>query len=435
MNRKDQALPCFMEREVRMKRFILFFLSLLLGFIFQGNSQARSIIEIKSAGEYTLGDNDSKTDARKIALEYAKRKALEEVGILIVSETKVINGVVSRDQIETYSSSVMETDIISEDMQLLENKTTIYKINILARIDKDLLFQRIDEAKKNKGKEKMIAELQVENKRLYEQLIILNDEIKKKTNDSRIRLLEKRDVVFSDLDKNQNSIRRVFKEGDLIELAMKSNQEEEAARKDIEINFWDFIKRKTQINIKSPQIKHKKQNGDETSTIIIDVDYQMDKASLINVLEKYINVYQPKRNTYPYNAYKNFIAMYRDRNEYTGQKKPYSASLKRYIASKNISLELTLGNYKLKNVIAAPSKSEALRSNKYVGDIAIWRKFSIGDISYREGSGSGPDQGYILITGCNCKYIFEDIPIAALKSIGNIEANIIFEDNNFKFGR
>ncbi len=47
---------------------------------------------ISATGEYRMGDNDTRTDAKRLALLDAKRLALEQAGTYIESITEVKNG-------------------------------------------------------------------------------------------------------------------------------------------------------------------------------------------------------------------------------------------------------------------------------------------------------------------------------------------------------
>ena len=62
---------------------------------------------VKSSGEYRMGDHDTRTDAIRMAMETAKREALEQVATYLESVTEVKNLDVTRDEIQTYTAGVV----------------------------------------------------------------------------------------------------------------------------------------------------------------------------------------------------------------------------------------------------------------------------------------------------------------------------------------
>jgi len=103
--------------------------------------------EVETTGEYVMGDRDTKADARRIALEHAKLLAVEQIGTYLESETVVKDSQITKDEIRTYASAIVKTVVLSEDVKLLENKTTIFSLNIRANVDISVLEKKIKEIK------------------------------------------------------------------------------------------------------------------------------------------------------------------------------------------------------------------------------------------------------------------------------------------------
>ncbi|MGH7182065.1 MAG: hypothetical protein ACREJN_08820, partial [Nitrospiraceae bacterium] len=57
---------------------------------------------ITTTHTYVMGDRDSKEDARALCYMAAKRKVLEEAGVLIESASEVKNFELTKDQITSY---------------------------------------------------------------------------------------------------------------------------------------------------------------------------------------------------------------------------------------------------------------------------------------------------------------------------------------------
>jgi tetratricopeptide (TPR) repeat protein len=106
------------------------------------NSHAEvEIIEADST--YIMGDNDSKVDARRIALQEAKRKALELAGTYIENLTQVQNYQLTNDEIKSYTAGILETEVVSERMGGTTDHPEI-SIKTRCKIDTDILTAQIN---------------------------------------------------------------------------------------------------------------------------------------------------------------------------------------------------------------------------------------------------------------------------------------------------
>ncbi|MEK6700334.1 MAG: hypothetical protein AABZ10_14980 [Nitrospirota bacterium] len=103
---------------------------------------------IEAENTYTMGDNDSKVDARRIATQEAKRKALELAGTYVASLTQVKEYKLSKDEVTTYTAGVVETEIVSEEMRGSTRHPEIY-IKARCKIDTDVLMEQIDRYQEN----------------------------------------------------------------------------------------------------------------------------------------------------------------------------------------------------------------------------------------------------------------------------------------------
>jgi hypothetical protein len=65
-------------------------------------------VTVTAVGEYIMGDNDTYTEAKRLALEDAKRIALEKVGTYIESKTEVKEGAVTSDEIRQYTAGIVK---------------------------------------------------------------------------------------------------------------------------------------------------------------------------------------------------------------------------------------------------------------------------------------------------------------------------------------
>ena len=60
---------------------------------------------IYASHKYTMGDNDTKNDARRICFLEAKRQAIEKAGTYLESTTEIRNFQLTRDEIRTFAGA------------------------------------------------------------------------------------------------------------------------------------------------------------------------------------------------------------------------------------------------------------------------------------------------------------------------------------------
>jgi len=111
---------------------------------------------ITAAGEYRMGDNDTKTDAKRLALLDAKRLALEQVGTYLEGVTEVKNLSVTRDEIRSYTAGIVEV-VEQATRTALEGETTVVRVDVTVKVDTAVVAKQIGELRKNElAKEELV---------------------------------------------------------------------------------------------------------------------------------------------------------------------------------------------------------------------------------------------------------------------------------------
>ena len=134
------------------------------------------ILSYDVSANYVLGDNDTKIEARSIALEQAKKIALEQAGTYIEVITIVKNGKLTTDEIKSYGASVLKVKVLDEKYSF-KGSSPILELTIKASIDMDILQKNINKIKNNKSKRKKILILQKENEELLKKIEQLSKKI------------------------------------------------------------------------------------------------------------------------------------------------------------------------------------------------------------------------------------------------------------------
>jgi hypothetical protein len=97
---------------------------------------------VKSSGEYRMGDHDTRTDAIRMAMETAKREALEQVATYVKSVTEVKNLDVTRDEIQMYTAGVVMV-LNQQTSTRIEDGTPAFHVDLTAQIDQQEVIQAI----------------------------------------------------------------------------------------------------------------------------------------------------------------------------------------------------------------------------------------------------------------------------------------------------
>ena len=116
-----------------------------------------------------MGDNDTRTDAKRLALLDAKRLALEQAGTYLESVTEVKNLGIARDELNAYTAGIVEVSELSTK-DAMEGATHIIRVEVNAKIDTDVVWRQIDAIRKNEKAKSELLRLQVERDELRKEL-------------------------------------------------------------------------------------------------------------------------------------------------------------------------------------------------------------------------------------------------------------------------
>ena len=128
---------------------------------------------VKSSGEYRMGDHDTRTDAIRMAMETAKREALEQVATYLESVTEVKNLDVTRDEIQTYTAGVVMV-LNQQTSTRIENGTPVFHVDLTAQVDQQEVIQAITALRENESAKQELISLRAETDQLRQQLDAAN---------------------------------------------------------------------------------------------------------------------------------------------------------------------------------------------------------------------------------------------------------------------
>ena len=132
-----------------------------------------AIRTVTASAEYRLGDHDSRLDATRMAVEAAKRQALEQVATYLESVTEVRNLDVTRDEIRSYTAGIV-TVLNQRTSTRLEDGAIIIHVDLTAQVDQDEVILAIHALRENESATLELASLRTETEQLRQRLDAAN---------------------------------------------------------------------------------------------------------------------------------------------------------------------------------------------------------------------------------------------------------------------
>lgn len=129
-------------------RNVLFAICSLLFMTLQGAPAPAEVKVLEAESTYLMGDQDSKIDGRRIAVQEAKRTALELAGTYVEGLTEVKNFQLTRDEVKSYTAGIVEAEVVAERMHGTPARPEI-TVKVRCSVDTDVLAARIGRYREN----------------------------------------------------------------------------------------------------------------------------------------------------------------------------------------------------------------------------------------------------------------------------------------------
>lgn len=157
---------------------------------------------LTATGEYRMGDNDTKTDAKRLALLDAKRLALEQVGTYLEGVTEVKNLRVTRDEIRSYTAGIVEV-LEQATRSALEGETTVVRVDVTVRVDTEVVTKQLGELRKNALAKEELLRAKAEADLLRKELDEKNRQLAALTGGAAEAAVQQRQQVMARADANE----------------------------------------------------------------------------------------------------------------------------------------------------------------------------------------------------------------------------------------
>lgn len=145
---------------------------------------------------YVMGDRDNKEDARALCYMTAKRKVLEEAGVLIESASEVKNFDLTKDQINSYSAAILSVKVVKEEFAM-NNGTTSLTLTVSADVDMEDVRKRLADIAANKGLQAKMDAQQQQIRKMEQQVRALTEKLSGASNGSKEEVRNDRDIELA----------------------------------------------------------------------------------------------------------------------------------------------------------------------------------------------------------------------------------------------
>lgn len=129
---------------------------------------------VTASGEYRMGDHDTRTDAVRLAVEAAKKDALEQVATYLERVTEVRDMDVTRDDIRTYTAGIVKVVDQTITTRLEGEDSVVIRADLTAEVDPHEVAQAIAALRENESAKQELLALRADTDRLQEQLDATN---------------------------------------------------------------------------------------------------------------------------------------------------------------------------------------------------------------------------------------------------------------------
>lgn len=125
------------------------------------------------SSDYRMGAHDTPTTAVRMAIQSAKRQALEQVATYLESVTEIRNLDVTRDELRAYSAGSI-TVLDQQTSTRTDNGAAVIHVDLTAQVDRNEAVQAIMALRENESAKQELIALRAESDRLRQQLDVAN---------------------------------------------------------------------------------------------------------------------------------------------------------------------------------------------------------------------------------------------------------------------
>jgi len=235
---------------------------------------------------YTLGDNDTRAEARSIALDKLRLLAAADAGKYIQGDERLENGKYS-ESIHMAAATIVSVSDIEESVSVNNAGQTVLHISASATVDDAELKKRIAILQKDQSKMKRLADLERKVNALIAKLTAIAP------NNSRnlARIVSERNAIIENMHTAFHEARLVFTKGFLIKNIGKTERMIQANIAYLHQKIIDPLMENANITVNAGQIVYDEGKGENRYAfpVIVKMDSTIDEsAGKFNKLDEFV---------------------------------------------------------------------------------------------------------------------------------------------------
>ncbi|MBE1301874.1 MAG: hypothetical protein GJ680_18465 [Alteromonadaceae bacterium] len=302
-------------------------------------SEDASSLVVRVTISYQLGDNDSPSDARTMAIDLAKQLAAEYAGSYVETETQITNDTITLETITTLSTAIMRLTVTDESFDVTNSGLRFILVGEAA-LDKASLMAKLGSLSHSAEQQATIEALQIEAQALRTQVKNLSQELNQ-TSDlgARLALTKERLDAIGQLSRTHEVVKRTFAKGSLLAMAKSDSTAQQKALDQLAY-FFDNLSHFTTLTVAEPLFRR----TDSGFDVVVGVDWHINEA----IIERDFAPLASPRND---GAEVTWLDL---DNTSDDQITPYSSVFLTELKKHKVSIEVGIGEYKSSLTIASP---------------------------------------------------------------------------------
>lgn len=139
-------------------------------------SAAEDMTEVTTEHVYVMGDNDSRSQGRRICLMEAKRKLVEQLGTHVEVLTDMSDFKLSSDEVHTFAAATMRVDVV-EEAYFMQGESFAIRMKVKALVNKEKIRRELADAVKRRENLKRMTQGYQQARDLENRVISLQKQI------------------------------------------------------------------------------------------------------------------------------------------------------------------------------------------------------------------------------------------------------------------
>lgn len=149
---------------------------------------------------FTLGDNDTKNEAREVSFLRCKRKVLEKAGSYIQQQIQVTDGRLTKEQVSVYAAAILSVEVVKEKFSF-KGSSMVLEQTVKAGVDLEQVRSRLAAIAGDKSVAKKVEKQDKQLKTLEARVEELRDALGVAKTSRAKEIRKEQNVVIGEIDR------------------------------------------------------------------------------------------------------------------------------------------------------------------------------------------------------------------------------------------